>query len=267
MSEQIDWDDAYANMPYIPEGESYPARWAAAAADFRAGARAELDLPYGGHPRQRFDLFHPEGEARGLAVFIHGGYWLKFDKSLWSHLAAGPLARGWAVAMPSYRLAPEVRIAEITQDVRDALVAIAGRVAGPIALTGHSAGGHLTARMLCPDVELPEAVAARLARALPISPVTDLRPLLKTAMNDDFRMDEAAAAAESPALCPAPRSVPVKVWVGGAERPVFLDQARWLAEAWPGTGLHIAPGLNHFTVIEGLAAPDSPLTCDLLDGL
>ncbi|WP_212525208.1 alpha/beta hydrolase [Actibacterium sp. MT2.3-13A] len=263
----MDWDDAYANMPYIPDGQSYPARWAEAAAVFRAQARAELDLPYGDHPRQRFDLFHPEGEARGLVVFIHGGYWLKFDKSLWSHLAAGALARGWAVAMPSYRLAPEVRIADITQDVRDALVAIAGRVAGPIAVTGHSAGGHLTARMLCPDVALPEAVAARLVRALPISPVTDLRPLLKTAMNDDFRLDDAAAAAESPALCPAPRPVPVTVWVGGAERPVFLDQARWLADAWPGAGLHIAPGLNHFTVIEGLTAADSLLTRDLLDGL
>ena len=267
MSEQIDWDDAYANMPYIPEGEAYPARWAAAAAEFRAGARAELDLPYGAHPRQRFDLFRPEGEARGLAVFIHGGYWLRFDKSLWSHLAAGPLARGWAVAMPSYRLAPEVRIADITQDARDALVSISKRVAGPIALSGHSAGGHLAARMLCPDVELPEAVAGRLARALPISPVSDLRPLLKTAMNDEFRMDEAAAAAESPVLCAAPRRVPVKVWVGGDERPVFLDQARWLAEAWPGAELHIAPGRHHFDVIEGLAAPDSALTGDLLEGL
>lgn len=256
----MDYDDAYANIPYIPDGESYPERWAARARDWRAGADARLDLPYGAHPRQRFDLFLPGGRPEGLVVFVHGGYWLKFDKSLWSHLAAGSLARGWAVAMPSYRLAPEVPIAAITGDVRAALEAAAAEVAGPIRLTGHSAGGHLVARMLCADVALREDVAARLRQVVPISGLSDLRPLIHTAMNADFGMDEAAAAAESPALCARVRPVPVTVWVGGDERPVFLDQSRWLAGAWANARLHIAPGRHHFDVIEGLETPDSPLT-------
>ncbi|WP_132466035.1 alpha/beta hydrolase [Rhodovulum marinum] len=256
----MDWDDAYANAAHIAGADAYPPRWAAAAAAFRAGARGETDLPYGDHPRQRFDIFLPAGRALGLAVFVHGGYWLRFDKSVWSHLAAGPLARGWAVAMPSYRLAPEVPIAAITADIAAALPVMARLVPGPLALAGHSAGGHLVARMLCADVGLPRAVAERLARVVPISPVSDLRPLLRTRMNDSFRLDDAAARAESP-VCHAPRlGVPVTVWVGADERPVFLDQARWLAEAWPGTDLHIAPGLHHFDVIEGLTRPDSPLT-------
>jgi acetyl esterase/lipase len=50
-------------------------------------------------------------------VFVHGGYWLRFGRGDWSHLAAGPVARGWAVALPSYTLAPAARIAAITAEI------------------------------------------------------------------------------------------------------------------------------------------------------
>ncbi|MBK1634299.1 alpha/beta hydrolase [Rhodovulum adriaticum] len=262
----MDWDDAYANAAHIPGAADYPPRWAAQAAAFRAQARGECDLPYGAHPRQRFDLFLPPAAARGVVVFVHGGYWLRFDKSVWSHLAAGPLARGWAVAMPSYRLAPEAPIAEITLDIAGALTVMARLARGPLVLSGHSAGGHLVARMICDDIELPPQVAGRIARVVPISPLSDLRPLLRTQMNAAFGLDVAAASAESP-VCHIPRDdVPVTAWVGGGELPAFLDQARWLARAWPGTALHVESGRHHFDVIDGLAQADSPLTAALLDG-
>ncbi len=251
-------DNAYANVPNIPGGAQYPARWTVAAEAFRVrhARQAELGLPYGKSARQALDLFHPEGTARGLCVFVHGGYWLRFDRSFWSHLAAGPLARGWAVAMPSYDLCPEVHIANITRQIAQAVTMAADRVAGPVALAGHSAGGHLVARMAVPGV-LPAEVAARLRHVAPISPVSDLRPLLRTSMNEQFRLDEAAAEAESPVLM-RPLPVPVSVWVGGDELPAFLDQARWLSEAW-GAPLEIARGKHHFDVIEALADPASAM--------
>jgi acetyl esterase/lipase len=261
----VELDDAYANVPHIPDGAQYPARWTVAAEAFRArlGAerRAELGLPYGKGARQAFDLFHPRGTAQGLVVFVHGGYWLRFDRSLWSHLAAGPLARGWAVAMPSYDLCPEVRIADITRQISLAVTVAAARVEGRIALAGHSAGGHLVARMAVQGV-LPTEVAARLSHVMPISPVSDLRPLLQTSMNDQFRLDMKAAEAESPALM-RPLPVPVTVWVGAEERPVFLDQARWLAEAWS-TGHEIARRRHHFDVIEALEKTESRMVAQLL---
>lgn len=121
-------DDAYANGAYIAGAADYPPRWQTQAAAFRAGLgdRARLDLRYGPGDRHRFDLFTPTGAApRGTVIFIHGGYWRAFDKSSWSHLAAGPLARGWAVAMPSYDLCPQVRIDRITLQIRDAVQAVA----------------------------------------------------------------------------------------------------------------------------------------------
>ncbi|GAW34661.1 alpha/beta hydrolase family protein [Roseovarius sp. A-2] len=261
----MELDDAYANVPYIPGGAQYPARWTVAAEAFRARlsaeGRAELGLPYGKGARQAFDLFHPKGTAQGLVIFVHGGYWLRFDRSYWSHLASGSLARGWAVAMPSYDLCPEVRIAEITRQISQAVTVVAGRVEGRIALVGHSAGGHLVARMAVPGV-LPAEVAARLSHVLPISPVSDLRPLLQTSMNEHFRLDMTAAEAESPALM-RPLPVPVTIWVGAEERPVFLDQARWLAEAW-GAGQEITRGRHHFDVIEALERAESRMVVQLL---
>jgi len=259
----MELDDAYANAAYIPEGESYPPRWQAEAAAFRDAAQpAELDVAYGPAPRQRLDLFRPEGAAKGLLVFVHGGFWRMLDKSYWSHLAAGALAKGWAVAMPSYTLCPQVRISQITREIAAAVSHAAGAVDGPIALAGHSAGGHLVARMLAKGL-LPDAVAGRLSHVMPISPLSDLRPLMQTSMNADFKLDAAEAVAESPLFMGGRVDCPVSVWVGGAGRPAFLDQARWLSEAW-GCALLEDAGKHHFDVVEPLAEPESEMLARLL---
>ena len=169
----MDYDRAYANGPFIPGGETFPPRWTREAAAFRAslGQRARTAIPYGPKPRNHLDLFLPEAAPKGLLVFVHGGYWLRFDRDMWSHLAAGALARGWACAMPSYTLAPEARISAITQEIASAVDVAAGLVAGPVVVTGHSAGGHLSARMGCADVSL----SAPVTRVVPISPACGSR--------------------------------------------------------------------------------------------
>src|SRR5690606_22155812 len=134
-------------------------------------------------------------------------------------------------------------------------------VPGPVAVTGHSAGGHLAARMLCEDVALP--ARGRITACVPVSPLADLRPLVGTSMNADLRLDPVSAAAESPLPCRPRPGIPVTVWVGGAERPAFRDQARALAAAWPGARLHVEPGRHHFDVIGAYEDPGSPLIAAL----
>ena len=108
----MDYDRAHANGPFIPGAEAFPPRWTREAAQFREalGQRARTAIPYGPKPRNHLDLFLPEGAPHGLLMFIHGGYWLRYDREMWSHLAAGAVARGWACALPSYTLAPEARL-------------------------------------------------------------------------------------------------------------------------------------------------------------
>jgi len=264
----FDLDDAYANGKYIAGAEGYPPRWADLAQKFRkrqaSSGRAELDIEYGDHPRERLDLFLPDAAPKGLVVFVHGGYWRAFDKSYWSHLAAGALAREHAVAMPGYVLAPEARISEISRQIAKAIDLAASRIAGPIYLTGHSAGGHLVTRMLCADMEFSCCFPARVSRVVSISGLHDLRPLLRTSMNEDLRLDAVEAASESPLLHDDVLPVPVVAWVGGDERPAFVDQARKLAAQWTHAEAVIEPGRHHFNVIDGLADPDSALMAALL---
>ncbi len=261
-------DDAYDNHGHVPEADAIIEGWQDTALEWRnieaAVGRARLNQPYGEAERERFDLFLPAGRPEGLVVFVHGGYWRRFDRQYFSHFAAGLTARGWAVAMPSYTLAPKARIAAIGLQVARAINAACALVpGGPLILAGHSAGGHLVARADCADSDLAPAVAARLRRVIAISPVSDLRPLLETTLNDTLRLDPAEAASESPALC-APRGTPTTIWVGAEERPAFLDQAKWLEEAWPEARLHIAPGRHHFDVIDPLTDPDSDLVAAIL---
>lgn len=258
------FDEAFANAKYIAGGADYPARWAEAAQAFRTalGARARPGLRYGPGARHVFDFFLPEGEARGLVVFLHGGYWLAFGPEDFSHLAQGAVARGWACALPAYTLAPAGDIPAMVGEVRQAVDAAAELAGGPVVVTGHSAGGHLAARLACADLGSSEALE-RIRKVVPISPLSDLRPLIETSMNSDLRITDAVARAESPALLPRRKGVAVHVWVGGAERPRFLDQARRLGNAWS-CPVTAEPGRHHFDVIDGLAQPGSPLMAALL---
>jgi acetyl esterase/lipase len=254
MDNLIDWDAAFENGAHIPGGAAYPARWQARAAAYRDSADALLDIPYGPGPRERFDLFRPLTAPRGLVVFVHGGYWKAFDKSTWSHLAHGAVARGWAVAMPSYTLAPELGLDGMARQVAQAISLASQHVAGPVRLVGHSAGGQLVARLLCAD--MPDLAH----QAMSISGLYDLRPLLHTRMNDILGLTDATVRSESPALqtpCPGAR---LTAWVGGHERPEFLRQAALMREAWPGTTLVVDGDTHHFNVIAALEQPDSALT-------
>lgn len=270
----VDWDDAYTNGANIAGGDRWPAAWTEPAKVFReklsSAGRAKLGLPYGQAERNRLDLFLPEGEARGLVVFVHGGYWMATDKSYWSHLAAGPVANGYAVAMPSYTLCPEIRIAGIVDEIAAAIGAAAELIDGPLILTGHSAGGHLACRMVCADSPLATEARQRLRHVISISGLHDLRPLMRTAMNERLRIDEAEALAESPALLRPMEDLRITCWVGGGERAEFLRQNALLANIWTGlgakTGTVVEPDRHHFSVIDGLADAGHPLTKVLVSG-
>lgn len=262
----IDWNDAFANGAYIDGALEYPTLWATRAESFRAQARSNLDIRYGATPREALDLFLPQGSACGLVVFVHGGYWLKFDKSVWSHLAAGAVAQGWAVAVPSYELAPQASLPQMTAQIARAIDCAAAQISGPVHLVGHSAGGHLVSRMVCADLTL--GVRNRIAHVVSISGLHDLRPLLATQMNAELGLTAETARAESAALQMPVMGIPVTAWVGGHERPEFLRQSAILRECWARAGVDarlVVDGTrHHFDVIAGLEQPDSALTGALL---
>lgn len=266
-----DWDDAYANAAHIADGHRWPEAWIEPAAHYRANTRCELDIAYGGGPRQAYDLFLPDTKPMGLLVFVHGGYWIEFDKSYWSHLAQGAVDCGWAVAMPSYVLCPQASIADISGMVAAAVRHAAGKVPGPIVLTGHSAGGHLASYMVCDGSPLEFEVQQRIIHTVSISGLHDLRPLVKTQMNGRLQLTDHDAMHLSPAFrMPGPQCR-LTAWVGEQERPEFLRQSELIANTWRGMGAWtrcaVVPGQHHFNVIDGLCDARSPLMKAALEPL
>lgn len=264
MAQDVDWEAEYDNRARVPEHPEIIAGWARDAAAFRA-AHSPRDVAYGPGERQRMDVFRPEQErSRATVMFVHGGYWQALDRSYFSHLAAGLLAHGVAVVVPSYRLAPQARIGEIVEDVR-AAVRETARLGRPVVVAGHSAGGHLAACMLASSWPVPGLVPAAYA----ISGLFDLAPLLHTKVNGALGMDDAEARAASPLHLPPPAGLTLDAVVGGLESAEYHRQTRTIAETWAAHGVHTRaeaiPGRNHFDVIAPLADPDSEMVARLVD--
>jgi arylformamidase len=266
-----DPDDAYENRLHIPNADKHLSAWPVDAAAFRdRHPDSDCDRSYGTGERSAYDLFLPEGgiqAATGVVAFVHGGYWVALSKSDVSHLASGLLARGWAVAMISYTLAPQARIADITREIANAVTALGEVGTGPLRLAGHSAGGHLVTRVMCRDVDLGAAALDRLDRVVSISGLHDLRPLRTLAKNDLWRLDDDESVQESPALRSPRQNIDLVCVAGAEERPEFIRQNALLPLVWQGLGVpghgQLLAGHNHFTIIETMTDPRSRL-CDLI---
>lgn len=253
----IDLEAQYNNRALVPDHPAVMARWQASAAEARA-ARAPETVAYGPGPREVMDLFEAAPGAP-VAVFLHGGYWQALDKDGFSGVAPALLARGVSVAIPSYDLAPAVRLGTILKQVREAVELVRARTGARPVVFGHSAGGHMAACMLS---------EGRAAAAVAISGVFDLAPLIGTSLNVALKLDAAEAAALSPVHWPVPDgSTPggtvLDCLVGGDESAEFLRQSRAMADLWGARGVETRyealPGLNHFTVLDPLFDPDSDM--------
>jgi arylformamidase len=259
----------YNNRELVPDHPQYFARWAESSARARK-LNAHLDLRYGDMPGEALDLFPaPRGDGRCM-MFIHGGYWRSLDKKDFAFLAPAWIEAGVSLAVVNYDLCPKVTIEEIVRQMLRASRWLwlhaedYGMDQDRLFVSGHSAGGHLTAMLmgaLFPvfDPRLPKNLWKG---GLAVSGVFDLSPLLQVDfLQQDLRLDAAAAKRLSPAFMPPATRAPVMTCVGGGESGEFLRQNALLGARWKNAFAGDIPmrGHNHFSVIGGLADPSSPL--------
>ena len=253
----------------FPDHPEWFARWAADSAAARRKLNGALDLRYGSGPKQTLDLF-PAARPHAALMFIHGGYWRALDKQDHSFVAPPLVERGIGVAVVNYDLCPDVSIARIAEQCREAalwLMREGARYDVPakrLVVAGHSAGGHLAACMLATDWKAlaPDAPADLVPAAYSISGVFDLEPLVQVSMNSDLRLDAAEARRVSPIHWPLAHPCEFDAVVGGLESSEFLRQSRMIVDAWSGqatTRYEEIPGTNHFTILDALPRADSAM--------
>lgn len=127
------------------------------------GQLATQGLPYGGHARQRLDLYKPAQDPGGgrsgslpIIVFIYGGSWQSGERQGYGFVGRALADQGFLVAIPDYRLVPEVHFPGFIQDnalaVRSVVANARAHGADPsrLILVGHSAGAY-NAAMLALD--------------------------------------------------------------------------------------------------------------------
>lgn len=271
----LDLETEYSPRVTVTDHAEIFARWAREAENYRAdmlkGGKAELGLSYGDTPRQFIDLFLPAaGETAPLVMFIHGGYWRAMDPSFHSHMARGLNERGFAVAVVGYDLCPIVTIADIIEQIRRACAFLWQRFGRRLLVSGHSAGGHLTAAMVATDWQKlwPKVPSDLVPAGYAISGVFDVTPLVNTSMNQDFRLEAEEARRISPIFWPVPPGRTLDATVGDLESSEFKRQSRSMADAWQQakaeTRYAELPG-NHFTVIEALVDPRNAMVARIAE--
>jgi len=260
----------YNNRELVPDHPQYFARWAEHSQRARATMTCHLDLRYGDAPGEAIDLFPARKGDGSCLMFIHGGYWRSLDKKDFSFLAPTLVGGGISLAVVNYDLCPKVSMEEIVRQMLRASRWLwlhaedYGMDQDRLYVSGHSAGGHLTAMLMAAiwpvfDPQLPKDLWKG---GLAISGLYDLRPLVDVDwLNVDLRLDEATAMRLSPAFMPPATRAPVMTCVGGDESSEFLRQNALLGERWRSAfaGNIPLPGKNHFSVVDGLADEASPL--------
>jgi arylformamidase len=260
----------YNNRELVPEHGQFFARWKETSERARSTMTCKLDLRYGDGPGETVDLFPARKGDGTCMMFIHGGYWRALDKADFSFLAPAWVDSGVSLAVVNYDLCPKVTIEEIVRQMLRASRWLwlhaedHGMDQDRLFVSGHSAGGHLTAMMMAAvfpvfDARLPKDL---FKGGLAISGIYDMRPLLGVDfLQTDLRLDADSAWRLSPAFLPPATRAPLMTSVGGAESGEFRRQTALLGERWrPVLAGDIAmPGKNHFSVVDGLAEQASPL--------
>jgi arylformamidase len=259
----------------VPDHE----RWLAA--DLARGETLRRTLPgryderYGPGPRQIADLFPAPRAKAPIVLFFHGGFWRGLSKGHVRHVAVPLTEAGVATVMPNYDLCPNVPLATVVDQARQALLWTrkqAAQLNGDperIFVAGNSAGAHLAAMLLAEDWSRHGLARPPIAGAVLVTGIYDLRPVLRIQVNDDTRLKPDEAAGLSPQFLPMRDPPPSIVAVGGDEPPLWIDQSRRFAakleQAGGRTELMVLPELNHFSITASLGVPAAPLTNAMLN--
>ena len=246
-------------------------KWSNWSEDFRANADSSLDCQYGNGEQDKLDIFRSGKPNAPLFIFVHGGYWQRGDKSIYSFVADSFVNSGIDVALIGYQLCPGASMTNIVDKIREAIVWIWNNASDysisrhRINVSGHSAGGHITGMVLATDWStisnnLPKDIVKT---GIPISGLYQLDPIRETTIADALGLNDEESLALSPHFYQPQTEAPILVTLGGGETPEFHWQTNKFLKRWKNFKAPLdyfaEPDVDHFGVVERLANSESQI--------
>ncbi|MBZ8133316.1 alpha/beta hydrolase [Afifella sp. IM 167] len=243
-----------------------------------SGYRRTKDIAYGPHPRQQLDFYAASQRRAGspLIVFFYGGGWDSGEKGAYRFAAQAFAAEGYDVAIPDYRLYPQVRFPAFVEDAAEAVALLAERkdlgAGRDIVLMGHSAGAQIAMLLALDQRYLGSAGLAkeeRVAAAIGLAGPYDFLPLKQERYRRVF--PEESRGQSQPIRFAKAGSPPVFLAVGTGDRTVDPGNSSRLAARIRSEGGQVRlityPGKGHAALVGSLLVPlrqGTPVLADIL---
>jgi acetyl esterase/lipase len=205
----------------------------------RQGYTVQRGIAYGSQPRQKIDFYVPENVAADapVIVFFYGGGWNRGAREDYLFVGQSLASAGFIVAIPDYRLYPEVVFPAFVADGAEAVGFVRDRFKMPgvtarrLFLAGHSAGAHIAALLNLDEHYLAAAHVPRnaVAGVVGLSGPYDFLPLEEDIYKATF--PEAVRAASQPIAFVDGSEAPMLLITGDADRTVRPGNTTRLAAA------------------------------------
>ena len=227
------------------------------------GAR---DAAFGADPRQRIDVYRPRRASSArlpIIIFIYGGSWNSGSKSGYGFIGKALASRGYVVAIPDYRLVPDVRYPRFLEDNAAAtrwVIANARSFGGDarrIVLIGHSAGAY-DAAMLALDPRWLGNDRSRIRGLVGLAGPYDFLPLDSRLLHQTFGGTSDLASTQ-PVNHVERGDPPVFLATGDEDRVVRPRNSDALAARLRSVGaeveLKVYPAIGHVGLLTAFAKP------------
>ena len=230
------------------------------------GVQRIANVAYGTGPRQAMDLYRPaqrSATALPVIVFLYGGSWNSGDRQGYEFVGRALAAKGFLVAIPDYRLVPQVHYPAFLQDNAAAVRWIAqhagdyGGQPGRVVLVGHSAGAY-NAAMVAMDPRWLGADRALVRGFVGLAGPYDFAPFVDKTVEETFA-GVADQASTQPIAYAGAGSPPALLATGDRDTVVRPRNSDALARALRANGVRVErltyPRVGHAGLITAFAAP------------
>jgi acetyl esterase/lipase len=230
------------------------------------GSLIARDLSYGDDRRQRLDLYGPRrrsGTRLPMIAFLYGGSWASGVRQGYGFVGRALAAKGFLVAIPDYRLVPDVHFPAFVEDGAAAVKwlvehgAAHGGDPASVVLMGHSAGAYI-ASMLALDPRWLGPARSAISGLVGLAGPYDFLPLSGPVSRAAFGQAPDLAATQ-PIRFASAEAPPSLLLHGGADRTVLPRNSKALARALAAAGadahLKIYPSLGHVSILTAMALP------------